>query len=57
MSRDDVVTFISYYQRLTEHALATLPQQADYVWALAKDRSVSSLRIQAGGTRREVVFK
>jgi D-glycerate 3-kinase len=57
MSRDDVVTFISYYQRLTEHALATLPQQADYVWALAKDRSVSSLRIQAGGTRREVVLK
>ena len=56
MSRDDVVTFISYYQRLTEHALATLPQQADYVWALARDRSVSSLRIQAGGTRREVVL-
>ena len=57
MSRDDVVTFISYYQRLTEHALATLPQQADYVWALEKDRSVSSLRTQAGGTRREVVLK
>ena len=57
MSRDDVVTFISYYQRLTEHALATLPEQADYVWALAKDRSVSSLRIQAGGTRSKVVLQ
>ena len=57
MSRDDVVTFISYYQRLTEHALATLPQQADYVWALAKDRSVSSLRIQAGGTRSQVLLQ
>ena len=57
MSRDDMVTFISHYQRLTEHALATLPQQADYVWALAEDRSVSNLRIQAGGTRSKVVLK
>jgi len=57
MSREDVVTFISHYQRLTEHALATLPQQADYVWALAEDRSVSSLRIQAGGTRSKVFSK
>jgi D-glycerate 3-kinase len=57
MSRDDVVTFVSHYQRLTEHALVTLPQQADYLWALDEDRSVSSLRIQAGGTRSQVVLE
>ena len=54
MSRDSIVNFISHYQRLTEHALATLPQQADYVWALAEDRSVSRLLIQQGGVERRV---
>jgi len=55
MSRDGIVNFISHYQRLTEHALATLPQQADYVWALAEDRSVSRLLIQQGGARNNGV--
>lgn len=55
MSRDEIVNFISHYQRLTEHALATLPHQADYVWTLAEDRSVSRLRIQQGGARNKRV--
>ncbi len=55
MSRHAIVHFISHYQRLTEHALATLPQQADYVWALAEDRSVTRLLIQQGGTGDQVL--
>ena len=43
MSRSEVTDFVLHYQRLTEHALKTLPGQADFVWALATDRSVERM--------------
>ena len=43
MSRSAVTDFVLHYQRLTEHALKTLPDQADFVWELATDRSVERM--------------
>jgi D-glycerate 3-kinase len=43
MSRSEVTDFVLHYQRLTEHALKTLPDQADFVWKLATDRSVERM--------------
>jgi len=43
MSRSEVADFILHYQRLTEHALKTLPDRADFVWELATDRSVERM--------------
>jgi D-glycerate 3-kinase len=43
MSRSEVTDFVLHYQRLTEHALKTLPGQADFVWELATDRSVERM--------------
>ena len=43
MSRSEVTDFVLHYQRLTEHALKTLPDQADFVWELATDRSVERM--------------
>jgi len=43
MSRSEVANFILHYQRLTEHALKTLPDCADFVWELATDRSVERM--------------
>ena len=43
MSRSEVTGFVLHYQRLTEHALKTLPGQADFVWELATDRSVERM--------------
>tara|TARA_B100000902_G_scaffold66235_1_gene72673 strand:- start:36 stop:968 length:933 start_codon:yes stop_codon:yes gene_type:complete len=43
MSRSEVTDFVLHYQRLTEHALKTLPNQADFVWELATDRSVERM--------------
>ena len=44
MTQTQVGEFVLYYQRLTEHALSTLPQISDYTWELARDRSVCSFR-------------
>lgn len=44
MSPDEIKRFISHYQRLTEHALDSLPQHADWLLTLAEDHSVLSLR-------------
>ena len=35
--------FISHYQRLTEHALATMPQKADYILKLNEDHLFTEL--------------
>ena len=43
MSRSEVADFVLHYQRLTEHALKTLPGQADFVWELASDRAVERM--------------
>ncbi|MBR9795606.1 MAG: hypothetical protein GYB45_05975 [Gammaproteobacteria bacterium] len=43
MSRSEVADFVLHYQRLTEHALKTLPDRADFVWELATDRSVERM--------------
>ena len=43
MSRSQVANFILHYQRLTEHALKTLPDRADFLWELATDRSVERM--------------
>jgi len=43
MSRSEVADFVLHYQRLTEHALKTLPDRADFVWKLASDRAVERM--------------
>ena len=43
MSRSEVADFILHYQRLTEHALNTLPDRADFLWELARDRTVERM--------------
>ena len=45
MGRDEVANFVLHYQRLTEHALRTLPDRANFVWELEPDRSVKRLRL------------
>jgi hypothetical protein len=47
MTRDEVGAFILHYQRLTEHALDTLPQRADATWELARDRCVRRMQLTA----------
>ncbi|NMP30478.1 kinase [Thalassotalea sp. M1531] len=42
MSKLEVETFICYFQRLTEHALATLPDKCDLVYTLNQDRKIES---------------
>ena len=43
MSRSEVADFVLHYQRLTEHALKTLPNRADFLWQLATDRAVERM--------------
>ncbi len=43
MSRSEVADFVLHYQRLTEHALKTLPNRADFLWQLATDRVVERM--------------
>lgn len=47
MTRDEVGAFVLHYQRLTEHALAVLPQLADVTWDLGHDRSVRRMQLTA----------
>jgi D-glycerate 3-kinase len=47
MSASEVRNFIQYYQRLTEHALNTLPARCDCVFALDSDRKITR-RIKQG---------
>ena len=43
MSRSEVADFVLHYQRLTEHALKTLPDRAHFLWELATDRAVERM--------------
>lgn len=42
--------FIGHYERLTRHALATLPQRADVVVDLDADHRIAAVRYRDGGT-------
>lgn len=42
MTDTQIATFIQHYQRLTEHALATLPASCDTVFNLNEDRDITS---------------
>ncbi|GLS90716.1 kinase [Psychromonas marina] len=43
MSEQQVLQFIQYYQRLTEHCLATLPASCDVVFHLNNDRKIEKI--------------
>lgn len=47
MSRADIERFVAYYERLTRHALATLPHRADIVVQLTPARTVQSVLAKA----------
>ncbi|WP_448553840.1 P-loop NTPase fold protein [Thalassotalea montiporae] len=42
MSKPQVMDFIAYFQRLTEHALATLPERCDLVFELDQERNINA---------------
>ncbi len=44
MSDSQIARFIQHYQRITEHNLAVLPQQVDYLFSLDAQRHVISTR-------------
>ena len=50
MTRNEVDAFVLHYQRLTEHALATLPGRADVTWDLDHERSVSRMQLMSAST-------
>ena len=43
MSPDQLKRFISHYERLTRHALETMPQQANFLLKLQEDHGFSAL--------------
>ncbi|CAA0097297.1 Uridine kinase [BD1-7 clade bacterium] len=43
MSAADIEQFIAHYQRLTEHILKTMPQNAHFLFHLDNDRQIQSL--------------
>ena len=43
MSEQQVLEFIQYYQRLTEHGIATLPNRCDVVFYLTEDRQIEKI--------------
>lgn len=44
MDEKQIAQFIQYYQRLTEHGLATLPQDCDMVFELNGQRAITSVK-------------
>lgn len=48
MTPAQVLRFIQFYQRLTEHCLAELPGRADCVMRLGRDREVLSVQYRRG---------
>ena len=42
MSDEEIAIFIQHYQRLTEHALKTLPDLCDVVYSLDKNRKITN---------------
>jgi D-glycerate 3-kinase len=47
MSDAEILTFIQYYQRLTEHTLYTLGNYADFIFELDKERNITKSRHNA----------
>ena len=47
MNEQQIQRFIQHYQRLTEHALATLPNSCDHVFELNCDRAITVHKIKA----------
>lgn len=45
MTPEQIEQFIQYFQRLTEHSIATLPSQMDYLLTLDHDRQVKQVVI------------
>ena len=43
MNEEELLRFISHYQRLTKHALASLPVKADWLLQLDKNHRIISL--------------
>lgn len=43
MNEQQIETFISYFQRLTEHGFDTLPARSDVVWQLEANRAISTM--------------
>lgn len=46
-SPEQISRFIEHYQRLTQHGLAIMPEQADYLITLNTDHSYNKLQIRA----------
>lgn len=46
MTDQQIDDFIQHYQRLTEHALETLPSRANYVFELDKNRGIQTCQIK-----------
>lgn len=44
MGKQEIYSFIQYYQRLTEHILATLPEKMDYIFELDKSRQIQAVK-------------
>lgn len=44
MTKAQVLEFISFFQRLTEHALTTLPKRCDLVFCLDEHRQIASVK-------------
>jgi len=43
LTESQIIRFISHYQRLTEHALVSMPKQSDCVITLRRDHSLASI--------------
>lgn len=46
LSNEEIVRFVSHYERLTRHCLATLPERADWVLPLNKHHDILDLKIK-----------
>ena len=43
MTEKDIVRFIKFYQRITEHMLKTLPEKVDYLFEMNQQREIQNL--------------
>ena len=48
MSEQQVLEFIQYYQRLTEHSLISMPEHCDVVFQLDEHRQIKTTKIKNG---------
>ncbi len=47
MSRDEIIDFIQHYQRITQHALQTMPKLADYALELGHNHQITRMTVRA----------